>query len=98
MDNDVDDFVMGWSYKGISLCDMLRSVGMVNMDDFVLTSPLVLHTSCGIPTRAVEMLYIGAEKMIRMVHQEMADEIKDFREHREAYGRIFLDGFDSDDA
>lgn len=96
MDNEVDGFVAGWSYKGINLGEMLRSVDMRNMDDFVTTSPLVLHTSCGIPTRAVELLYIGAEKMIRVFHKEMSGEIKDLREHREAYGRIFLDQFDSD--
>lgn len=96
LDNEVDGFVAGWSYKGISLCEMLKSVGMVNVEDFVMTSPLVLHTSCGIPVRAVELLYIGAEKMIRVVHKEMAHEIKDLREHREAYARLFLDRFASD--
>lgn len=94
LDNDVDGFVAGWSYKGINLSKMLRSVDMRNMDDFVTTSPLALHTSCGVPARAVELLYIGAEKMIRVFHKEMAHEIKDLREHREAYGRIFLDQVD----
>lgn len=98
LDNEVDGFVAGWSYKGINLSEMLRSVGMVNVEDFVTTSPLVLHTSCGIPVRAVELLYIGAEKMIKMVHKEMAHEIKELQEHREAYGRIFLDNVDSDTA
>lgn len=96
LDNEVDGFVAGWSYKGINLTEMLRSAGMVSVEDFVTTSPLVLHTSCGIPVRAVELLYIGAEKMIRMVHKEMDNEIKDLREHREAYGRIYLDSADSD--
>lgn len=91
LDNDTDGFVAGWSWKGINLCDMLRSTGMEHVDAFVTTSPLALHAACGIPTRAVELLYIGAEKMIRMVHKEMAHEIKDMREHREAYGQIFLD-------
>lgn len=96
VDNEVDGFVAGWSYKGISLSDMLGSVGMVNVDDFVMTSLLVLHTSCGIPIRAVELLYIGAEKMIRMVHKEMAHKIKDLWEHREAYEQVFSDRLDSE--
>lgn len=96
VDNEVDGFVAGWSYKGINLTDMLRSASMLNVEDFVTTSPLVLHMSCGIPVRAVELLYLGAEKMIRMVHKEMAHEIEDLRDHREAYSRIFLDGFESE--
>lgn len=95
MDNDVDGFVAGWSYKGTNLGKMLRGARMLNVDDFVTTSPLDLHISCGIPTRAVELLYIGAEKMIQVVHKEMAHEIKDIKEHREAYGRIFLDRIDN---
>lgn len=94
MDNEVDGFVTGWSYKGVSLADMLKSASMLSVEDFVTTSPLVLHTSCGVPVRAVELLYIGAEKMIQMVHKEMAHEIKDLQEHREAYGRLFLDRVD----
>lgn len=95
VDNDVDGFVAGWSYKGISLCEMLMSVGMVSVEDFVMTSPLALHTSCGIPAQAVELLYIGAEKMIRVVHKEMAHEIKDLREHREAYAQLFIESLDN---
>ena len=93
VDNDIDGFVAGWSYKGTNLAKMLRGARMVSVDDFVFTSPLDLHVSCGIPTRAVELLYIGAEKMIRVVHKEMAHEIRDMKEHREAYGQIFLDRF-----
>lgn len=93
VDNDVDGFVAGWSYKGTNLRDMLRGARMESMDDFVLTSPLDLHVLCGIPTQAVELLYIGAEKMIRVVHKEMAHEIRDIREHREAYAQIYLDRF-----
>ena len=96
--DEIDGFVAGWSYRGISLSEMLRSAGMVTVEDFVTTSPLVLHTSCGIPVRAVELLYIGAEKMIKMVHKEMAHEIKDLREHREDYGRLYLDNVDESDS
>lgn len=94
MDNEVDGFVTGWSYKGINLSDMLKSVGMVSMEDFVMTSPLVLHTSCGIPARAVELLYTGAEKMIQVVHKEKAHKIRDLWEHREAYGQLFLESIE----
>jgi hypothetical protein len=93
VDNNVDGFVAGWSYKGTNLCDMLRGAHMESMDDFVLTSPLDLHVLCGIPTQAVELLYIGAKKMIRVVHKEMAHKIRDIWEHREAYTQIYLDRF-----
>jgi hypothetical protein len=61
---------------------------MERMDDFVMMAPLDLHMSCGIPVKAVELLYTGAEKMIRMTCHAMAHEIKDIWELREAYGQI----------
>lgn len=93
IDNEEDGFVAGWSWRGIKLEQLLRQAGMVQMDDFVTTSPLALHLSCGIPTRAAELLYIGAEKMIRLVHKQMAHEIEDIRALREEYGQI-LDRMD----
>lgn len=67
---------------------VLKRMGMENMDDFCLTSPLALHMSSGIPTQAVISLYVGAEKLICMLHQEMAREIQEIRDMRDEYAKI----------
>jgi hypothetical protein len=85
LDNELDGYVSGWSWNGHNLRDTLRKAHMERMDDFVMTSPRDLHLSYGIPAQAIEMLYLGAEKMIRIVHLEMETEIKDIRELREEY-------------
>lgn len=81
-------FAAGWSSRGVDLQDVLKQAGLENMDDFCLTSPLALHISSGIPTRAVTSLYIGAEKLIHLVHQKMAGEIQEIRSMRDEYARI----------
>lgn len=68
--------------------DVLKRAGLERMDDFCLTSPLALHKSSGIPTRAVTSLYVGAEKLIRLVHQEMAVEIQEMRDMRDECAAI----------
>lgn len=83
-------FKAGWSSGGIDLQIMLKHAGLEKMDDFCLTSPLALHVSCSgrIPVQAVTLLYVGAEKMIRMVHDEMAKEIQEIRNMRDDYAII----------
>lgn len=88
VDNEEDGLVSGWTWRGAKLEQLLRQAGMVRMDDFVTTSPLALHLSCGIPTRGVELLYMGAEKMIHLFHRQMAPEIKDIRDLKEEYGQL----------
>lgn len=88
LSDDSGVFALGWSSRGFNLQDVLKHAGLENMDDFCLTSPLALHKSSGIPARAVNTLYVGAEKLICLLHQEMAVEIQDMRDMRDEYGRI----------
>jgi hypothetical protein len=87
LDNEADGYVAGWSLNGLNLREMLRRARMERMDDFVLTSPRTLHVTCGIPAKAVNLLYLGATKMIKLVHMEMETEIREIRELREEYAR-----------
>lgn len=86
--DDSGVFASGWSLRGVNLQDVLKRVGMENMDDFCLTSPLALHTSSGIPAQAVTLLYIGAEKLIRLVHQQRSGEIREIQDMRDEYARM----------
>lgn len=81
-------FEDGWSLGGIDLRSLLKRVGLENMDDFCSTSPLTLHLSGGVPSRAVAQLYAGAEEIIRTVHEQMAEEIQEIRDMRDEHARI----------
>lgn len=81
-------FEDGWALGGIDLRSLLKRVGLENMDDFCSTSPRTLHLSGGVPAQAVAQLYTGAEEIIRMVHEQMAEEIQEIRDMRDEHARI----------
>lgn len=86
--DDSGVFASGWSSRGVNLQDVLKQAGLENMDDFCLSSPLALHKFSGIPTRAVTSLYIGAEKLIHLVHQKRVGKIEEIRSMRDEYAGI----------
>jgi hypothetical protein len=86
LDNDFDGYVAG-SWNGLNLRDLLHMAHMEQMEDFVMTSPRTLHVTCGIPAHTVSLLFLGATKMIKLVHMEMETEIRDIQALREEYTR-----------
>lgn len=68
---------------------MLEQAGIERLDDFALISPQSLHRYEGIPAEAIQLLYSEAEKMIRVVHLEMEQDIRDIEEAIEKGGELW---------
>lgn len=65
---------------GERIGEILRRAGLEYLDDFGTSSPRSLHVYEGIPLGAVCLLYSGAVEMIRGVHLELEEEIRDIEE------------------
>lgn len=73
--------LVGMSFKdGDSIGKVLRRAGLENLDDFAVVSPRSLSLYDGIPAGAIRLLYSGAEKLIRAMHLELEQDIRQIEE------------------